>query len=153
MPPAAVLDSHITLGSAITILLVAAFGAFFTARANSGKTWREEAEAHKAKANRMEALALERERQLEQQQAQVAQLQEALATVGGKNVYEQLLQESSRAAERYESAVTAMQAAFQSLNERIDRHEQRADERHLSTLKVLDLIAGRLGPDPNGPDP
>jgi hypothetical protein len=29
-------------------------------------------------------------------------------------------------------------------------HEERAQERHTSMIVVLDLIAARLGPDPNG---
>lgn len=33
------------------------------------------------------------------------------------------------------------------------RHEDRAQQRHEGTLKVLDLIAARLGSDPNGYDP
>lgn len=32
----------------------------------------------------------------------------------------------------------------------MERHERQAQERHVATLKVLDLIAKRLGPDPNG---
>ena len=36
------------------------------------------------------------------------------------------------------------------INEGGTGHERRAQERHDATLVVLDLIAHRLGPDPNG---
>lgn len=43
----------------------------------------------------------------------------------------------------FEPMVAAVVLQFES-------HESRAHERHLATLRILDLIAARLGPDPNG---
>lgn len=44
----------------------------------------------------------------------------------------------------------AIAAALGPIIEWSGMHEQRAQERHEATLNVLDLIAQRLGPDPNG---
>lgn len=40
--------------------------------------------------------------------------------------------------------------SFKVVTGAIARHEDRADERHKASLAVLDLIAARLGPEPNG---
>lgn len=45
------------------------------------------------------------------------------------------------------SAKTDFDAVITPLRAQLAGHERRADERHLRTLRVLDLIAKRLGPD------
>lgn len=47
-------------------------------------------------------------------------------------------------------ARTDVSVAIQPVVEALTAHETRAAERHTGSLKVLDLIAGRLGPEPNG---
>lgn len=44
----------------------------------------------------------------------------------------------------------AIAAAMGPIVEWSSSHEMRAQERHEKTMVVLDLIANRLGPDPNG---
>jgi hypothetical protein len=132
------------LGAAIIIAT-----AILTARVNSGKAWRDEAEALRAAVARLQAVADERTGTIKTLEEQLVKAQDALAVVGGKNVYEQILLESNRAAERYEQALTAINQSFQELHWRVEKHEQRADERHAKLLVVLDLMAARYGPEPD----
>lgn len=67
------------------------------------------------------------------------------------------LEEKLRVAEREISELrgrtdvsVAIAAAMGPLLEWSGAHELRAQERHEKTMVVLDLIADRLGPDPNG---
>lgn len=44
----------------------------------------------------------------------------------------------------------AIAAALSPIIEWSGSHEKRAQERHEASLKILEMIADRLGPDPNG---
>lgn len=50
-------------------------------------------------------------------------------------------------------AMTDVATALVPVVAALEAHETRAQQRHNGTLRVLDLVAAKLGPEPNGREP
>ena len=137
-----------TLGNAVVALATAAALAFVYFRSTSARVWRENAEAERSARERYQALAEERQVEVNRLDGRVRSLQQTIGEVGGARVMEAVVEQSRIANERYGEAMKLVFGQFERLGTSLEAHERRAEQRNAKIVDALDAIARRLDGGP-----
>lgn len=126
----------INAGAALVGILVVGLFVFTTIRDRSTRRWRELYDL--ADAERKELT-----NDLEEARKVIAEQKETMARLEALQIPAQVVQSL------HDSADAAYKRQMQIIS-LLEKHEQRAETRHKAMLNVLDMIAEKLGPEPNG---
>jgi hypothetical protein len=159
---AATFTSTITLGSIILGIVVGAAGlsAFFygvrwksawQVASAQAEELRRALDDERNRAERLEERLDEAVKQLALSLQQLADAKEAIERLSALPNLERVVKLMADTAERAEHrAQQRLAGALDQLAQRAAETERRAEERHRLMINLLEMVAERLGPDPNG---
>ena len=140
------LTQELTTGAPLVALLVALAGiagTFFGA-----KRWRENYEAADAGRREADLRREEAEKEAATQKAfaderavHAAALQSMVDELGGRRVYEVLVQEQAHASERHEQQMSLFADQFSRIGKALAHHEERAEVRTDKLIDAIDKLA------------
>ena len=145
------ISSELTLGWIVTSLLILILGGYVGVRDRRAKKWRDLYDLADTERKEKQHELDEARGKLTSAVKQISEQKEIIAKLDALQMPVRIVEMMNASVERLNTEATVRQGEVRDeLRKALMEHESRAADRFAGLMKVLDLIAERLGPDLNG---